>query len=194
MKTKQEIRMEMRQKRNSYPSVQIDSVKVWDVLESSDLYWNAKSIFTYCSFGSEVETVFTFERMIKQGKKVCLPRMMGPRTMEFHELEHLNQLERNRFGVYEPSMWTPVTTPDANSLMLIPGLVFDKNGNRLGFGGGYYDTYLEKFPNTKTMGVCFDFQLILDEGFELPIEPTDRMVDYILMPRGIYDVKKGIML
>ena len=68
MKTKQEIRMEMRQKRNSYPSVQIDSLKVWDVLESSDLYWNAKSIFTYCSFGSEVETVFTFERMIKQGK------------------------------------------------------------------------------------------------------------------------------
>ena len=63
-----------------------------------------------------------------------------------------------------------------------------------GFGGGYYDTYLEKFPNTKTMGICFDFQLIEDKNFELPTEPTDRQVDYILMPRGIYNVKEGIMI
>ena len=194
MKTKNEIRMEMRQKRNSYPSVQFDSVQAWNVLESSDLYWNAKSIFTYCSFGSEVETVFTFERMLQHGKKVYLPRMKGPRFMEFHEMEHLKELERNRLGVYEPPVWAEIGTPDENSLMLIPGLVFDLKGNRLGFGGGYYDTYLEKFPNTKTMGICFDFQLIEDKNFELPTEPTDRQVDYILMPRGIYNVKEGIMI
>ena len=189
--TKQEIRQAMRTKRDRYPSIHIDSVRIWDLLEHSKLYQKAQRIFTHCSFGSEVETVFTLEHMLRQGKEVYLPRLQERRQMEFHVLEYVKKLERNRFGVYEPPMWERIGTPDAKSLMLVPGVAFDVMGNRVGFGGGFYDSYLERFPNTLTMGMCFDFQFIEDRDMLIPTEATDRKMDYVLTPRGIYSIEEG---
>ncbi len=188
---KQEIRKEIRGQRDRYQFIHRDSVRIWDILEQSTLYKKAKTIFTYCSFGSEVETIFTLEPMMRHGKKVCLPRLKDKPQMEFHLLEQLKKLERNRYGVYEPPIWASTCTPDADSLMLVPGVAFDLEGNRIGFGGGFYDCYLQRYPETVTMGLCFDFQLLEDT---IPVEETDQKLQYILTTRGIYNVEEGIWL
>ncbi len=189
--SKQEIRQEIRKQRDRYQFIHRDSVRIWDILEQSSLYKKARTIFTYCSFGSEVETFFTLEPMMRHGKKVCLPRLKDKSYMEFHVLEHLKRLERNRYGVYEPPMWEATCVPAADSLMLVPGVAFDLQGNRIGFGGGFYDCYLQRHPQTRTMGICFDFQLL--EG-TIPVEETDQKLQYILTTRGIYNVEEGVWL
>ena len=186
--SKQDIRREIRNRRDRYHYIHRDSVRIWDILEQSSLYHKAKTVFTYCSFGSEVETYFTLEIMLRHGKRVCLPRMQDKPKMEFHVLEGLKHLKRNRFGVYEPPMWESVCVPDADSLMLVPGVAFDTLGNRIGLGGGFYDCYLQRYPWTLTLGLCFDFQLLEEP---IPVEETDQKLRYLLMPRGIYNVEKG---
>ena len=181
----------MRSRRDRYAYVHRDSVRIWDILEQSSLYQQAKTIFTYVSLGSEVETYFTLEPMLRQRKKVCLPRLKDKPEMEFHVLDQVKRLERNRYGIYEPAQWDPVCTPDSGALMLVPGLAFDAFGNRVGFGGGFYDCYLQRFPQTVTMGLAFDFQFIENYEKAIPAEETDQKLQYILTPKGIYSVQEG---
>ena len=182
----------MRAKRDRHPNIHRDSVRIWDTLEQSSLYQRAQTIFAYFSFGSEVETFFALEQMLRQGKRVCLPRLGEKRQMSFHELEQMKGLERNRFGVYEPPLRAALCEPDARSLMLVPGLAFDAMGNRIGFGGGFYDCYLQRFPETVTVGLAFDFQFMEEET--IPAEETDRRLQYVLSPKGIYSVQEGTFI
>ena len=185
---KQQVRNEMRRKRERYPHIHRDSVQIWDTLEKSLVYRRAKSVFTYCSYGSEVETYFWLETVKRQGKRLCLPRIRENYQMDFYELAKAAHMERNQYGIYEPSPWENQWIPDQDTLIIVPGLAFDLSGGRIGYGGGYYDRYLQRYPGSVAMGLGFDFQLVEET---LPTEAEDQRLQYLLLPKGLYDVKRG---
>ena len=112
----------------------------------------ADGVFTYLSFGAEVDTRELIQRAWEAGKTVCLPRVVpSTREMRWYAVESFDGLVRSSFGVEEP--------PDDPSrevrpavfacpVALVPGLAFDREGFRLGYGGGFYDTFLPAFPGT----------------------------------------------
>lgn len=186
--TKQELRKNMHKKRDRYAYIHRDSMRIWDILEKSTIYQEAETIFAYCSFRSEVETWVMIENALRQGKRLCLPRIKEGHQMTFYLHENRMHLQKNRFGIYEPSAHALKQEPDLQTLMLVPGLVFDDRGGRIGYGSGYYDRYLSRYPFLRTMGLCYDFQL-QQEKLELSLQ--DRPMQYLLTPQGIYETEKG---
>ena len=113
----------------------------------------ADAVFTYLSFGAEVDTRELIQRAWEAGKTVCLPRVVpGTREMRWYAVESLDRLVRSSFGVEEP--------PDDPSREVRPaGLAFDREGFRLGYGGGFYDTFLPAFPGA-SIGLIRACQLV----------------------------------
>ena len=110
----------------------------------------ADAVFTYLSFGAEVDTRGLIQRAWDAGKTVCLPRVVpGTREMRWYTAGYLDGLVRSPFGVEEPpdDPTREVLPADfARPVALVPGLAFDREGFRLGYGGGFYDAFLPDFP------------------------------------------------
>ena len=111
-------------------------------------------------------TGFLIEEAWKAGKEVAVPKVDG-KDMIFYKLTDFSQLEPGYFGIPEPARGEIVEWEDA--LMIMPGVAFDKNNHRVGYGGGFYDRYLEKHPDLKRIAAAFEFQILS----EVPTEPTD---------------------
>lgn len=137
----------------------------------TDVYRNSKIIMSYVSIHGEVETEYINRRVLSQGKKLLLPKTYEKGVMKAFEVKDLNELVKNSFGLHEP-IETDEFLPD---LVIVPGVAFDRSGNRLGFGGGFYDRYLQG-KNIKTIALCYEFQLVE----LLPKEEHDIPVDEIL--------------
>lgn len=138
----------------------------------------ADCVFTYLSFGSEVDTRFVITRCWEMGKRVCLPRCAAGYTLTWHAVEDLDHLVRSRFGMEEPAAGAPQAQPASSvySVALVPGLAFDRRGFRLGYGGGYYDRFLPAFSGV-SIGLCRS-DLLSDE---LPsLSEYDYPVDLVV--------------
>ena len=139
-------------------------------------------VFAYLAFGEEVETRGIIERAWHDGKEVALPRCTGPREMRWFRVADFNDLEKSPIGVEEPRIneQNEVFPRDhARSLAIVPGLTFDNAGYRLGYGGGFYDTFLEKFSGV-SVGICRSVQQ-RDNLSELGvIEAWDKPVDIVV--------------
>ncbi len=101
--------------------------------------------------------------------------------MEFHEITSLEQLSEGAFGILEPIVNNPVSeNPEWNSsnLMIVPGLVFDKTGNRIGYGGGYYDRYIHKYSDRIGLKIAFAYDFQVFEHVD--IESFDEKIDGII--------------
>lgn len=149
----------------------------------------ADGVFTYLSFGDEVDTRELIERAWSLGKTVALPRVVpGTRQMRWYAVDSLDCLERSSFGVEEPPAdpAREVTPRDFHTpVALVPGLAFDREGYRLGYGGGFYDTFLPTFPGT-SMGLCRAAQL----ADHLPHEDYDMPVDEVVTEHGLRALSK----
>lgn len=138
----------------------------------------ADCVFTYLSFGSEVDTRFVITRCWEMGKRVCLPRCAAGYTLTWHAVEDLDHLVRSLFGMEEPAAGAPQAQPAGSvySVALVPGLAFDRRGFRLGYGGGYYDRFLPAFSGV-SIGLCRS-DLLSDE---LPsLSEYDYPVDLVV--------------
>lgn len=138
----------------------------------------ADCVFTYLSFGSEVDTRFVITWCWEMGKRVCLPRCAAGYTLTWHAVEDLDHLVRSRFGMEEPAAGAPQAQPAGSvySVALVPGLAFDRRGFRLGYGGGYYDRFLPAFSGV-SIGLCRS-DLLSDE---LPsLSEYDYPVDLVV--------------
>lgn len=142
------------------------------VLCSPD-YQAACSIYGYFPFHQEVDILPLLNRALADGKQVALPKCIGP-EMRFVFVSDLTRVQYTARGVPEPADNAPVAR-DTSALVIVPGLVFDRRGYRIGYGGGYYDRFLVKEPNHPTIALCYDFQL-LDR---LEPDPYDVPVDTI---------------
>ena len=174
-----ELRNDMLKKRKHMLQSDIEeksniiSKKLFDFNE----YKNAKTLFLYINFGSEVITKNIIEKAWCDGKKVAVPISLGNRDMYFVEIKDFSNMIRKKIGTLEPNLDRSFEiVPDENTLFIVPGSVFDEKCNRWGYGGGYYDTYLEKYNVKNTIGLCYDFQVVK----KLNIEPHDKKMKYVL--------------
>ena len=134
------------------------------------------------SRGKELDTHRIIEKAWAEGKRTAVPKCNPlDRTMEFRFIEEWGQLEQAYMDIQEPVIEkTPPARPEEIDLMVVPGVVFDHRGYRIGYGGGYYDRYLRTFCG-KTVSVLFEEQLVL----RVPVEKFDVPVQKLVMPKGV---------
>lgn len=136
------------------------------------LYLRAHSIYAYLSYNQEVRTEALLRRAWADGKRVAVPKVFGA-EMRFFWLEEDSVIESGYRGIPEPV--SGAVADDPNALVLMPGLAFDPQGHRLGYGGGFYDRFLEAEPHP-TLALCYDFQLLPT----VCVETHDKTVDAVL--------------
>ena len=140
----------------------------------------AKCVIFYASMATEVNTHEMIDESIKMGKVVGVPAVFkGEKDLIISQImDRTKQFENGPYGISQPTKESVKPIPyDKIDLLLVPGIAFDKNGNRLGRGKGYYDRLLEKLPTpTVTIGLCFDFQVVKS----IPKLPHDIPVKMLL--------------
>ena len=133
-------------------------------------YKEAKTIATYLSFPHEFQTARLIEEAQKDGKTILIPKTYPHGKMDF-VLYEPEKLERNSFGLLEPQGKTIVFEPSQIDLIHVPGLAFNPSGYRIGYGGGYYDRYLEHFPGN-TISTLYPCQIqdFHPDPHDIPVE------------------------
>lgn len=129
-------------------------------LFKSGVFKRAKKLMFYVAFNGEVDTKKMIKGAQKLGKTVAVPACAGSRMIKPCLLKKNARMRKGRYGIYEPAIKQFVNLNDLD-LVVVPGVAFDKKGNRLGRGKGYYDTFLKKLPKrTASLGLAFDFQVL----------------------------------
>lgn len=159
MQDKNQIRLSFRQKRNalSESEVSLMSEKICDILQQQSCFQKADKIFFYYPLGNEVNLLLLAAAALAQGKQTAFPRVNGD-EMEFYQVNNLSEFVQGTFGVMEPAGREKLSAK--NGLVLVPGLVFDTEGGRMGYGKGYYDRYFARYPMCCKLGICYEMQLI----------------------------------
>ena len=138
---------------------------------SHPLYAQAKTIYGYLPYNQEIRTWDLLQQALKDGKQVAVPKVYGD-EMRFILLTDLSQTAPGYAGIPEPIEDGPVAN-DPTALVLMPGLAFDRQGHRMGYGGGFYDRFLAEQPHHPTIALCYEFQLlehIPTEEFDIPVD------------------------
>ena len=173
---KKALRAEIREKKRAMTEEEIlsRSARLGELFLASDAYKNAKTIYGYLPYNQEVRTIPMLTQAIADGKKVAVPKVIGD-TMVFIYMDDLSRVEKGYAGIPEPIDNAPVAD-DKEALVLMPGLAFTEKGDRMGYGGGFYDRFLADEPNHPTLALCYAFQMVE----KLPTEEYDIPVDAVL--------------
>jgi len=146
------------------------------------VFIQSRSIGLYLAIGSEVQTGEIINYALDLGKTVSLPRIM-PNDLRFYLVDQTdfekNSFDVNRFGIKEPKKDNKPA--DFIDLLILPGIVFDMYGFRIGYGYGYYDKYLTYNKLSKSIALAYDFQLIKKP---IPILQHDRKIDVLITESG----------
>ena len=147
-------------------------------LDRLDAY---QAIAGYASIRNEIDVTEYLRDRQEQGAQLYFPRVSGPAELEFVAVDDLSALEPGAFDVPEPD--GPPADIEEIGLFLVPGVAFDRQGRRLGFGRGFYDRALERRLQADQasgppllVGICYHWQLLAGE---IPVEPHDIAVDII---------------
>ena len=153
------------------PEIREASARLGELFAASEAYRQAKSIYGYLPYNQEVRTVPMLEQALRDGKRVAVPKCYGD-EMRFIWMEDLSKVEKGYAGIPEPVEDGPVAD-DETALVLMPGLAFDPEGHRIGYGGGFYDRFLAKEPEHPTLALCYAFQMLPKletEEFDIPVD------------------------
>ncbi|NVN88972.1 MAG: 5-formyltetrahydrofolate cyclo-ligase [Desulfuromonadales bacterium] len=142
----------------------------------------AGCVALYSPVHNEIDTALILEAAFATGKRTLFPVVCG-QDMVLRQVDHLKQLKRGCFGVLEPCGMSPDHLADEADLIIVPGVVFDPTGHRIGYGKGFYDRFLQS-PGLRAalVGLCHDFQLI-DQN--LPADRHDIRMDIIVTEQRI---------
>ena len=173
---KKELRRQIREQKCAMTEAEIieKSEKLGALFTSSAPYKNAKTIYGYLPYNQEVRTVPMLEQALRDGKRVAVPKVIGD-EMVFIYMDDLSKVAKGYAGIPEPVADAPVAD-DPHALVLMPGLAFDPQGHRIGYGGGFYDKFLSAEPGHPTLALCYEFQMLP----HLETEEHDIPVDYVL--------------
>ena len=173
---KKQLRRMIRERKRAMTEAEIQSRSeaLAQLLYASEAYRNAKTIYGYLPYNQEVRTVPMLEQALRDGKRVAVPKVFGD-EMKFLYLQDLTQVAKGYAGIPEPIADEPVAE-DKTALVLMPGLAFDPQGHRIGYGGGFYDKFLAAEPNHPTLALCYEFQLLP----KLETEEHDIPADVVL--------------
>ena len=170
---KKELRSRIRQRKRAMTEEEIHrrSAELGEKFLASSAYRKAKTIYGYLPYNQEVRTVPMLEQALKDGKQVAVPKVCGD-EMKFILMEDLSRVSKGYAGIPEPVDDGPEAT-DETALVLMPGLAFDREGHRIGYGGGFYDKFLSREPEHPTLALCYEFQMLphVDtEEFDIPVD------------------------
>ncbi|HHT87865.1 MAG TPA: 5-formyltetrahydrofolate cyclo-ligase [Clostridiales bacterium] len=190
---KSRIRRKYKEKRDQLTEdlVHEYSMKVRKRLYGLQEFLNCDMLFTYISFGNEVDTHEIIRKALSMNKHVYVPRVEN-KNMSFYRINGFEGLVRSDFGILEPDdrihLKYTKPLPGFKKVMLLPGLAFDKVGNRIGYGAGYYDRYLGKYPQDEwvKIALAYDFQ-ITDR---ITVDIYDIPADYIITNDELIICKK----
>lgn len=184
---KVEIRRLALEKRNSLSEAdrKTKSFGIGKLLESLELFQNAETVLFYYSHNSEVDTLSLIRKWMQE-KSFFLPRLTPDDSFLALPVSSLDELELNRYGIPEPPM--PSTEADKSpklDLIIMPGVAFDRKGNRIGMGKGYYDRFLAGQKGVPKVALAYSEQ-VLDS---VPKEPYDEPVDMIITENEVIRCK-----
>jgi 5-formyltetrahydrofolate cyclo-ligase len=184
---KEALRRSMRRVREAIPAA--ERARLVDLVEEALFglteMQGARTVMLFYSFGTEVPTGGMTQRVLSARKRLLLPFLATDGSMEAAEIRPGEDPEPTEYGPREPPRRVAVDPADVD-LVVAPGLAFDRAGNRLGYGGGYYDRYLGRMGAAATrVGVAFSLQLV----DTIPTEPGDERVDIVVTDQGALDVR-----
>ncbi|MGL4848689.1 MAG: 5-formyltetrahydrofolate cyclo-ligase [Clostridium sp.] len=178
---KAELRKSMLYKRNliSAEEKSVFDERIIEAFLNLENYKKANNICIYVNYGSEINTKKIIEKALDEEKSVFVPRIKKNREMEFIKIDSIEELEKNKIGILEPKKEFTEKV-EKIELLVLPGLAFDLNGGRIGYGGGYYDRYLD---NKDILKIALSYELqILNE---IPMEEHDIKYDYLITEKRI---------
>ena len=188
--SKAEIRNHIREKRRNQglSLIKRKSKVIWESLSSLREFDRASTIAFYVSIAreGEVYTIPMIEASLLLGKSICVPKVVENSGLKFFEIRSMKALNKGSFGILEPARGSEIL-PKAIDLVIVPGVAFDKSGNRLGLGKGYYDRFLSKLENgTPIIALAFDFQIV----HSIPPSMNDVKVHKIMTETKIIECSK----
>jgi len=180
--SKKEIRAEVKRNRRDASPEQIreNSNLICEKFLSLPEYKEAQVVFAYMDCKNEVETKKVIEQCWKDGKTIAVPKVFGE-TMKYYVISSYDDLEEGYFGIPEPKHESLQEIVCEDGLMILPGVAFDVYRHRVGYGGGFYDRYLEAHPDMKKIAFAFEFQMFE----EVPFEEFDRQPEKIITEKRI---------
>ncbi len=176
---KAELRKQQRKIRSSLTvsRIMLYSGCITERLTKEPAYQEAELVLSYMSFSSEVSTHFILENAWEAGKRVAVPKCGKNGTMVFHEIGSFEEVREGMYGIMEPEKEQPVVLDKGTkAVLLLPCVAFDENGNRLGYGGGYYDRFMEAHPYIPKILLAYELQRVP----EVPKEPWDIPADVMI--------------
>ena len=170
---KKALRQKIREQKRAMTEEEIvaASNRLAEQFYATQQYQNAKTIYGYLPYNQEVRTTEMLQKALDDGKKIAVPKVYGD-TMRFIYLDDLSKVGVGYCGIPEPISDEPVAD-DPTALVLMPGLAFDQQGHRIGYGGGFYDKFLMEEPNHPTVALCYEFQMLPyleTEEFDIPVD------------------------
>ncbi len=160
-------------KKNISRNLEIDTNKILNILRKNKT--TNKIVGGYYPYNYEVDAINILKNLEKQNYQISLPKIKKNSQMDFFFWSIKDPLEVNKYGIPEP-ISSKIVYP---SFLLVPLVAFDKNLNRVGYGGGFYDRYIKKIKKTKkiiTIGLAYSFQKVN----EVPINKYDSKLDFIV--------------
>lgn len=146
----------------------------WDQVETIGLYANQ---------ASEVQTGLLFKSAREMHKSIAYPRVTNEEEIQYYLIDELSDLMLGTFGINEPLNSIIPIPIDSLDIIVVPGLVFDKFGHRLGYGRGYFDRILKSVDNKKVVGLAFENQIV----DQLPVQAHDIRVGVIVTESGVIE-------
>ena len=185
---RKELRSLIRARRESISVIQAAelSARIAERVLILPEYRAARCIMSYASVLGEVQTAALNARILEDGKRLLLPKVMEDRqSMLAVPVADLSRLTRGAMGIPQPPDDTGADPADID-LVLVPGIAFDRKGGRLGFGGGFYDRFLEGTPALR-VAIAFDIQLVDDTD----PQPHDQQMDLLITEDALRDFRAG---
>lgn len=161
---------------------QCASTAICDHIENWNVFQNSQTILTYLPMGNEVDLTALLERQAH--KRWAIPRILPGYQMAFH-LYNPSNLIFHDYGMWEPAPDCSVIAPEEIDLALVPGLTFDLQGWRLGFGGGFYDRFLCDFTGV-ALGITYQSLLIE----HVPHGAYDIPIRFVVTEEGIHEMMR----
>jgi 5,10-methenyltetrahydrofolate synthetase len=189
---KEKLRHKYLSLRKTYPKEELTlkSHKLCDNLSKWLRKKSYKNIFSYHSFRGEPCLAPLFEELSKT-HNFFLPRISKDKHMDFYRWQKEQELESNTFGILEPKKnFQAKMFPDHETVFLLPVVAVDLWGNRLGYGGGYYDRFLAKYSSFKKIAVSFEFSISKNV---IPKQDWDQKVSLIASEKGLYDLTSSAL-
>lgn len=173
--TKKELRKQFAEIRKSTQSRLKETIIGTKILDNEKIR-SADTILLYASFKSEVDTWNIAHNFLLKNVQIAYPKCRKNNTMTFHIISSLNQLDDAVYGICEPDVSLPEPEITQRTVCIVPGLAFTVSGERLGYGGGYYDRFLSEHPEIYTIGLAYE-KCIAET---LPLEKHDVKVKSII--------------